>query len=131
VDWVEIFGVFSVSHLVGDFLLQTDWQARNKYGGLGVDPTARRALFAHVATYGIAFLPAFIWLAGEIGGATIGIAALILGPHFVQDDGRLLREYMRVIKRSTAAKGEFVAVAVDQSFHVLALFGVAMLAGGY
>jgi hypothetical protein len=25
--WVEIFAVFVVSHLVGDYLIQTDWQA--------------------------------------------------------------------------------------------------------
>jgi len=23
--WVEVFAVFLVSHLVGDFILQTDW----------------------------------------------------------------------------------------------------------
>ena len=28
--WVEVFAVFLVSHLTGDYLLQTDWQARHK-----------------------------------------------------------------------------------------------------
>jgi hypothetical protein len=127
-DWVEVFSVFVVCHLSGDFLFQTDWQARTKYAGLGVDSEARRALLTHVTTYGIAFVPAFIWLAGEIGAASIGIAVLILVPHLVQDDGRLVQNYMRVVKRSTAAKGDFVAIAVDQSFHFLALFAVALLA---
>ena len=27
--WVEVFAVFIVAHLAGDFLLQTDWQAPN------------------------------------------------------------------------------------------------------
>jgi hypothetical protein len=127
-QWTDAFAVFVACHLVGDFLLQTDWQARNKYGGLGSGVEARRALITHVATYGLAFVPAFAWLATEIGWATIGVAALILGPHLVQDDGRLLRHYMRAVKHSTAAQGEFVAIAVDQSFHFLALFGVALLA---
>ena len=42
--WVEVFAVFTVCHLTGDYLLQTDWQARNKRGGLGSNPVARRAL---------------------------------------------------------------------------------------
>jgi hypothetical protein len=127
-DWVEAFGVFVVSHLAGDFLLQTDWQARNKYGGLGNEPIARRALLTHVATYCLAFTPAFVWLADEIGAATIGVAFLVFVPHLVQDDGRLLRLYMKVVKRSAVAQGDFVAIAVDQSFHFLALFLVALLA---
>ena len=49
--WVEVLVVFLVSHLVGDFALQTEWQAQNKRDGLGGDPTARRALLAHVLTY--------------------------------------------------------------------------------
>src|SRR5215207_1947283 len=32
--WFEVFAVFAVSHLVGDFALQTEWQARHKRGGL-------------------------------------------------------------------------------------------------
>jgi Protein of unknown function (DUF3307) len=131
VDWVEVFGVFFVSHLAGDFLLQTDWQARNKYGGLGGDPTARRALLTHIGTYGLAFGPAFLWLAGEVGASTILVAGLVLLPHLIQDDGRLLKLYMTAVKRSTVAQGEFVAIAVDQSFHFLALFCVALLAGSY
>jgi hypothetical protein len=127
-EWVEVFSVFIVCHLVGDFLLQTDWQARTKYGGLGADLEARRALFTHVMSYGIVFVPAFVWLAGEIGGWVIGIAVLVLVPHLVQDDGRLLHRYARTVKRSSVEQGDLVAVAVDQSFHLLALFAVALLA---
>ena len=29
-NWVSVFARFVVSHLVGDYLLQTDWQARHK-----------------------------------------------------------------------------------------------------
>ena len=61
--WVEVFAVFTVCHLTGDYLLQTDWQARNKRGGLGSGhPVARRALVSHIATYTLAFVPALVWL---------------------------------------------------------------------
>ena len=35
-----------VSHLIGDFVLQTDFQAEHKHGGLGRDPVRRRAIGA-------------------------------------------------------------------------------------
>ena len=75
--WVEIFAVFAVSHLVGDFLLQTDWQATHKFGGLGPNRESRRALLSHTATYTLAFVPALIWLSTDIGAWAIGVALLI------------------------------------------------------
>ncbi len=126
--WNEIFAVFVVSHLAGDFLLQTNWQATHKRGGLGPDPIARRALLAHVATYTLAFVPALVWLATGIGAWAIGIGALVALPHMVQDDGRLLGAYMRRVKRVEPEPGP-LAMAVDQSGHVLALFLTALLAG--
>lgn len=127
-SWVEVFAVFVVSHLVGDFLIQTEWQASHKLGGLGGSPAARRALLAHLATYTLCFLPALIWLDGSLGWAAVGIAALIAVPHYVQDDGRLLSAYLSRVKGASARPGDLLYVAVDQTFHLLALFAVALLA---
>jgi Protein of unknown function (DUF3307) len=126
--WTEIFAVFIVSHLVGDFLLQTDWQAANKHGGLGRDPVRRRALVSHVASYGLAFVPAFVWLATDVGGWIVLVAAAVVLPHFVQDDGRLPVAYMHSVKRTFAAQTDFVFIAVDQTLHVVALFALALVA---
>ena len=85
-SWVEIFAVFVVSHALGDYLLQTDWQATNKRGGLGRDRTARMALLSHVFTYTLAFVPAGIWLA-DGGLETVGLILLAVSiyvPHVVQ-----------------------------------------------
>src|SRR5947209_7410343 len=60
--WVEVFVVFLVSHLVGDYMLQTEWQALNKRGALKGTPTQRRALLSHIATYTLAFVPCLVWL---------------------------------------------------------------------
>lgn len=126
--WVEAFALFAVSHLAGDFLLQTDWQARHKDRGLGSDPIARRALLSHIATYTLAFVPALIWLGTEIGAAgAVGIGALIALPHLVQDDGRLLAAYIRSAKR-VAEPSELLRVCVDQSFHLVALLCAALIA---
>jgi hypothetical protein len=127
--WVELLAVFVVSHAAGDFLLQTDWQATHKRGGLGRDREARRALLRHVATYTLAFVPALAWLAGELGpGALAAVAAGIALPHLVQDDGRLVGAYMTAVKHAEPQPG-MLLLAVDQSFHLLVLFGLAVAAG--
>ncbi len=118
-----------VCHAVGAFLLQTEWQAINKRGGLGRDPVRRRALLAHVGTYTLAFVPALVWLAGDATAA--GVAALAGGvflSHAVQDDGRLLSAYVRTVKRTEPAPG-MLMLAVDQCFHLVVLFGLALAAG--
>ena len=47
----------------------------------------------------------------------------------VQDDGRLLSAYVRKVKH-TEPKPGMLMLAVDQSFHLLVLFGLAVAAGG-
>jgi hypothetical protein len=95
--------------MVGDYLFQTDWQARHKRGGLSGDRVALRALVTHVTTYTLAFAPALVWIGGELdAGWALLAAALIFLPHFVIDG---------------------LAASVDQSFHVLSLFLVALLVG--
>jgi hypothetical protein len=126
--WVEIFAVFIVSHLVGDFAMQTEWQARHKFGGLGADPNARRALLVHVGTYVLAFVPAFVWLGYEIGALVAVLAAILVASHLVVDDGRLVHRYMHRVKHTDPVKNPLVTVAVDQMFHVVIVFGLALLA---
>jgi Protein of unknown function (DUF3307) len=128
--WVQAFMVLGVSHAVGDFVLQTEWQATRKHGGLGSDPEARRALLAHVFTYSLALVPAFVWLGTEIGPAVLLIAAFVLGTHLVQDDGRLLFAYMRRVKKADPLKYPQLAILVDQSVHVTILFLAALMASG-
>jgi uncharacterized protein DUF3307 len=126
--WVEVFAVFVVCHLVGDFLVQTDWQVRHKSGGLSAGGDSLRALGGHVVTYTLAFAPAFVWLADDLGLGAVLVAAAIAFPHLVQDDGRLLAAYVRRVKGADPHGGVLI-MAVDQSFHVLALFVVALVAG--
>jgi hypothetical protein len=126
--WPEVFLVFFLSHLAGDFVLQTNWQASNKRRGLGGDPVARRALVSHSVTYTLTFVPALIWLGGDLGAVVLAIAAGIGVPHLVQDDGRLVARWMRDVKHAEIEQFPFVGLAVDQTLHLLALFGLALLA---
>ena len=129
-SWVEIFAVFVVSHALGDYLLQTDWQATHKRGGLGRDRNARMALLSHVASYTLAFVPAGIWLATDGDLGALGLALLAVGiyvPHMIQDDGRLLSGYITRVKGCGAESAREVFTAVDQSFHLITLFATALI----
>jgi uncharacterized protein DUF3307 len=126
--WIEVFAVLAVCHLVGDFLFQTDWQARNKHGGLRRGGVHLRALTRHVAVYTLAFIPAFIWIGSEIGaGWAVLTAAGIFLPHFLQDDGWVVDAWMRMVKHSDPAANPPLTIAVDQSMHAVVLLLTALL----
>ena len=128
-SWVSVLAGFLVAHMVGDYLLQTDWQARHKRGGLSGDRVARRALVSHVTTYTLAFVPAFIWIGVELDVIWAIVAAiLVYVPHLLIDDGRAVAFYLRRVKRADGLNLG-LAASVDQSFHVLSLWLVALLLG--
>ena len=127
-NWVSVFASFLVAHMVGDYLFQTDWQARHKRGGLS-GGVAFRALVSHVTTYTLAFAPALIWIGDELdAGWALLAAALIFLPHLIVDDGRVVRLYLAHVKRAPSFDVG-LAASVDQSLHVLSLFLVAILLG--
>jgi Protein of unknown function (DUF3307) len=126
-NWAAIFVVFFVSHQVGDYLLQTDWEAMHKRGGLGRNPVARRALLMHTFTYTLAYTPAFIWIGMTLGWTTLVIVAVVSLPHMIQDDGRLLTMYIRKVKGLDPVANHTIAAIVDQAFHMVALLGAALL----
>lgn len=128
--WSELFNVLVVSHLVGDFVLQTQWQATMKPDGLGPDRERRRALASHLMTYTFAFLPALVWVATQEGvaGVVVVVVTAIM-THGIQDDGRLLRRYVIAVKKVEPACGSPLWIAIDQSFHIVTLLGTALLVG--
>jgi hypothetical protein len=129
VSWVSVFAAFLVAHMVGDYLFQTDWQARNKRGGLSGPGESRRALLSHVTSYTIAFVPAFVWIGTQLdAGWAVVAAVLVFLPHLVIDDGRIVRLYLSRVKHADGFDVG-LAASVDQSFHVLSLFLVALLIG--
>jgi hypothetical protein len=122
-SWSDVLATFIVCHAIGDYLLQTDWQALHKRGGLSGDRLARRALVTHVSTYTAAFLPALAWIGGRRRLAiALRTGALIGIPHLVQDDGRLLSQYAKRVKGLDVREQPNVGMWVDQSFHLVALF---------
>ncbi len=129
--WPALFGVFLLSHLFGDFLLQTDWQAGNKQAGLRERGEHLRALSSHALLYTVAFVPALIWIGIESGAlVAVAVAAGIGVPHAIVDDGTLVGAWIRRVKHVHGTPSTVVRLGVDQSSHVLALALVAYLVTG-
>lgn len=128
-SWPRVFAGFYVSHQVGDYLIQTEWQARNKAAGLGGDRRALSALLAHSIVYTLCFAPGLATLAQRDGRANAAIiAGLIFVPHVIIDDRRLVRGYARRVKRIAEGPDPSLLHAVDQAVHVVSLWGAAMVA---
>ncbi len=122
-----MFAAFLVCHWTGDLLLQTEWQALTKVRGLS-DREGRRALVSHAGTYTLAYAPALAWVgAGRSLGRAAGTAALIGLPHILVDDGRFVRGWLREVKHSPEPAPS-LRLMVDQSFHIVCLFGAALVA---
>lgn len=127
--WYSVLAGFLVAHMVGDYLFQTDWQARHKRGGLTGDSIHRRALWTHVTTYTIAFLPVLVWMGADINvGIAVLAGVLIFLPHLGIDDGRVVDLYLRRVKRADV-RNVGLATSVDQALHIVCLWAVALLAG--
>lgn len=108
--------------------MQTDWQAVNKHGGVRKGSEHRRALTQHVATYTLAFVPAFIWIGTEIGAGWAAVTAVaIFVPHFLQDDGWVVSAWMSKVKHTPADSNPSLAIAVDQSMHAVMLLLTALV----
>ncbi|HXD64600.1 MAG TPA: DUF3307 domain-containing protein [Solirubrobacteraceae bacterium] len=126
-SWPAVFAAFLVCHLAGDLLLQTEWQALTKVRGLG-DPEGRRALVAHATTYTLPYLPVLVWIGVDRGVVrAVVVAVLIALPHVFIDDGRFVAVWLHQVKHSPDPAPS-LRLMVDQSFHVVCLLGVAVLA---
>jgi hypothetical protein len=126
-SWAPVLAAFLVCHLAGDLLLQTEWQALTKVRGLS-DPEGRRALMAHAATYILPYLPVLLWIGADRGAVRAVVVALLIAlPHVAVDDGRFVRVWLRQVKHSPDPAPS-LRLMVDQSFHVVCLLAVAMLA---
>ena len=129
VSWVSVFAGFLVAHMVGDYLLQTDWQARHKRGGLS-DPAARRPLRdprRHVH----ARLRARLRVDRERARRRLGGrgGACWSSSRTWWSTTAASCACTSTASSTSRASTSGVASSVDQSFHVLSLWLVALLLG--
>ena len=117
------FELLIVTHLVGDWLLQTEWMATEKHHN-------RRALLAHVAVYHALMLVALGYRFGFTNGTVYAVVAGLALSHTVLDRGWPVLRIMRVLRISvTRAPEKWLVVAVDQTLHILLLAAAALVLG--
>jgi hypothetical protein len=95
-----------VAHLVADWILQTDWMARNKSSLL------HPAAWTHAAVHALCLGLALDWRAGLV----LGIAHLLI-------DTRVpVAWWMQHVKKCTLApEAGIIAIWLDQTLHILCI----------
>ena len=114
----------TIAHLIGDWLVQTEFQAVNKdkggmlYGFLNV------ALLTHCAVYTLIFVPVFFVFSIP---NTVPFLAVIFTTHLLLDKRVFVIGWCKHIKRTqqeTIKNLFWLVIAVDQVFHFLVLCGI-------
>ena len=115
---MTLFTWLALGHFVGDFVFQNDWMARNKQRALFTIPG-----FTHFIVYTLCMLIT-LWGFEQFGVAAFPLTkqqytvfvALIFISHWLIDATNAAGRWARIIHQSG---GDFVRVAVDQTFHLL------------
>ena len=120
-----VFLILLTSHLLGDWVAQSDWQATNK-------TRSWAALAAHVAGYhlvmGLLLLVPVVrdgWPAGK----ALAVLVVSAATHALIDRRWPVRAMLRVAGSPGFATIEWGVIAVDQALHLSILAMLAVLLG--
>ena len=103
-----------IGHLVADYILQNDWQARKK-------KNKTFPCLVHVFLYTLSIWVFTSWPLWAISAVAI--------THFVQDRTDIIRKYMLAIGQKEFASGVMAPwsiVVVDNVFHLVTLFFISL-----
>jgi len=112
---MTLFESLLMAHILGDWILQTEWQALNKDKNW-------RAMTAHVFVYSVVVFAVLGWRLGW-GSAGVYTAVVALAiVHVVLDRRRPLLWFMKVARITVTREPEaWFMIAVDQAVHLLFL----------
>lgn len=116
---VSLFDWLLVSHLIGDFLLQTDQMAEHKSGQWSW-------MLAHVGIYMVLVIPVVVgyaWTHHSPAWLVLSVLLFLAGSHVFLDRRGFTVWWMRLV--GISPEHPWLPIAVDQVFHVLALTIVA------
>jgi hypothetical protein len=118
---MTVFESLVVAHVLGDWLLQTEWQALNKAHDW-------RALFSHLVVYHVVVLLALGIKLGfdqPVIYVAVGVLALL---HGILDRQGFIQWLMRMLRIVVERRPErWLSIAVDQSVHLVLLAAAAIL----
>jgi hypothetical protein len=116
---MRLFDYLIIAHLVGDYLVQTEFEAMNKALGRFWN----RALISHCLKYTLSFVPVIVLL-----GMPLWWLAVIYGTHMVLDRRWFITGWRKYVTRNSEQSIQatfWLTVVIDQIFHVLVLAGLA------
>lgn len=110
-----------LAHVVGDWLLQTEWQAQNKASHWG-------AMAAHIVVYHTALL-AVLWFGFSLrNGLTLLVVALLAISHVILDRRAFVHGLMRVLRLSVQRSPDpWFCIVIDQCLHFVLLGAAALV----
>jgi hypothetical protein len=120
-----VFLILLTSHLLGDWVAQSDWQATNK-------TRSWAALVAHVAGYHLVMallLLVPVLRDGWPAGKALAVLAVSAATHALIDRRWPVRALLRVAGSPGFATIEWGVIAVDQALHLSILAMLAVLLG--
>ncbi len=116
---VSLFDWLLVSHLIGDFLIQTDQMAERK--------TRQWSwMLAHVGIYTVLVTPVVViyaWTHHSPAWLVLSVLLFLTGSHILLDRRSFTVWWMRLV--GISPNPPWLPVAVDQVFHILTLAIVA------
>ena len=106
---------YLIGHLVGDYLLQTDWQAGNKKSpGL----IGWLACLSHCLVWTLSVLLFTGWW-------NLNLAILVFLSHLVLDRTKFIAWYVRIVKKS---RDQWLNIICDNALHLVFLWLIAKYA---
>lgn len=124
---MNAFSWLLVGHMVGDWLLQSDWMAREKKQSF-----FSRAGMAHFVLYTVVVV-AMVWLFCGDGKSPIFylfVGAVIFISHWLIDATTIVERWMQFYGQDSDR--DFMRIIIDQTMHlvVLAVLAVGCLSTG-
>lgn len=112
---MTIFEGLLMAHLLGDWLLQTEWQVLNK-------TTNARALGTHVVVYHAVVLVVLLLGFSLRLVPVIGVVVALAVFHTILDRRTAVRRLMRTLRLIVVREpDQWLAIVVDQALHLLSL----------
>lgn len=115
------FDILLIAHLIGDYLLQTEWMANYKAERWG-------PLLAHCLVYtAVIAIFAFLWIPG---GLSVWGILLVFGSHVFIDRRTPVALWYKKVMRVTDDRSKWLMIMADQIFHLIILALVLLLSQG-
>lgn len=105
------FAYLFVAHLIGDYLLQTNWMASYK-------TTKLSALLAHCTVYTLSMVVVAYF---TFGALPLWAIAIIFFAHVFFDKRTFTVWWVENIMRTDSKQFGWLVIAVDQTFHIITI----------